>query len=80
MGVKDLWTIISPICERKSLWEFQDKCIAIDLSCWICDSQNVTDNRAQPNMYLRLVPLNYTVFLHIIFSIKVSRYFEMIFA
>ncbi|CAH0391924.1 unnamed protein product [Bemisia tabaci] len=53
MGVKDLWTIISPICERKSLWEFQDKCIAIDLSCWICDSQNVTDNRAQPNMYLR---------------------------
>ncbi|KAK7788653.1 hypothetical protein R5R35_013079 [Gryllus longicercus] len=53
MGVKDLWSILSPVCERKSLWELQDKTIAIDLSCWICDSQNISDSRTQPRMYLR---------------------------
>lgn len=53
MGVKDLWNILSPLCERRPLFELQGKVIAIDLSCWIVDSQSVTDNFAQPKMYLR---------------------------
>ncbi|KAK2586205.1 hypothetical protein KPH14_001467 [Odynerus spinipes] len=53
MGVKDLWNILSPLCERRPLFELQGKVIAIDLSCWVVDSQNVTDNMAQPKMYLR---------------------------
>ncbi|KAJ9582964.1 hypothetical protein L9F63_022690, partial [Diploptera punctata] len=51
MGVKNLWLILSPVCERKSLWELQEKTVAIDLSCWVCDSQNV-ENHSQPRMYL----------------------------
>ena len=53
MGVKDLWNILSPISDRKPLFELQGKAIAIDLSCWVVDSQTVTDNVAQPKMYLR---------------------------
>lgn len=29
--------------------------LAVDLSGWICDSQNVTDYYVQPKLYLRLV-------------------------
>lgn len=53
MGVKDLWNILSPLCERKPLHELQGKAVAIDLSCWVVDSQTVTDNMVQPKMYLR---------------------------
>ncbi|CAK9830611.1 Flap endonuclease GEN [Anthophora retusa] len=53
MGVKDLWNILSPLCERKPMFELQGKTIAIDMSCWIVDSQTVSDNSAQPKMYLR---------------------------
>ncbi|XP_058802865.1 flap endonuclease GEN [Phymastichus coffea] len=53
MGVKDLWNILSPVSERKPLFELQGKAIAIDLSCWVVDSQNITDNATQPKMYLR---------------------------
>ncbi|CAK9800705.1 Flap endonuclease GEN [Anthophora plagiata] len=53
MGVKDLWNILSPLCERKPMFELQGKTIAIDISCWIVDSQTVSDNSAQPKMYLR---------------------------
>ena len=50
MGVKELWSIISPLCSKKSLWELEGKSIAFDLSAWVCDSQFMG---AQPNTYLR---------------------------
>lgn len=53
MGVKDLWQVLAPVCERKSLWELQDKSVAVDLSAWVCDSQNVVEHSSQPNMHLR---------------------------
>lgn len=53
MGVKDLWNILSPLCERKPLFELQGKTIAIDLSCWVVDSQTIVDHYVQPKMYLR---------------------------
>ena len=53
MGVKDLWNIISPLTERRPLYELNGKAVAIDLSGWVVDSQTVTDNYAQPKMYLR---------------------------
>ncbi|XP_025263208.1 flap endonuclease GEN isoform X2 [Camponotus floridanus] len=53
MGVKDLWNILSPLCERKPLYELQGKTIAIDLSGWVVDSQTIVDNAVQPKMYLR---------------------------
>lgn len=55
MGVKDLWNILSPLCERKPLFELQGKTIAIDLSCWVVDSQTIVDHYVQPKMYLRFV-------------------------
>lgn len=53
MGVKDLWNIISPSCERKPLYELQGKVVAIDLSGWVVDSQSIVDNVIQPKMHLR---------------------------
>lgn len=54
MGVKDLWNILSPLCERKPLFELQGKTIAIDLSCWVVDSQTIVDHYVQPKMYLSI--------------------------
>lgn len=53
MGVKDLWCILSPLCDTKPLYELQGKTIAIDLSGWVVDSQLIVDNAIQPKMYLR---------------------------
>lgn len=58
MGVKDLWNILSPLCEKKPLYELQGKTIAIDLSGWIVDSQTIVDNAVQPKMYLRYICLH----------------------
>lgn len=54
MGIKDLWAILAPLCERKPLYELQGKKVAVDLSGWICESQNITEYTVQPRMYLRL--------------------------
>jgi flap endonuclease GEN len=54
MGVKNLWPILAPICERKSLMELHDEAVAIDLSCWVCESTHF-ENTTQPRMYLRYV-------------------------
>ncbi|KAL1117366.1 hypothetical protein AAG570_004692 [Ranatra chinensis] len=51
MGVKELWSILSPVCDKKSLWELEGKTLAIDLSCWVCDSSHFAGS--QPNTYLR---------------------------
>ena len=55
MGVKDLWNILSQVGEKKSLYDLQDKKVAVDLSCWVCESQSINDNHVttQPRMYLR---------------------------
>ncbi|XP_044261035.1 flap endonuclease GEN [Tribolium madens] len=53
MGIKDLWTILAPFGERKPLYELQGKTVAVDLSCWVCESQNVAEYAVQPRMYLR---------------------------
>jgi hypothetical protein len=54
MGIKYLWPILSPFCERKPLYELQYKRVAVDLSCWVCESQNIAEYTVQPRMYLRL--------------------------
>lgn len=51
MGVKNLWTILAPIAEKKPLWELKDQTVAIDLSGWICENQTVDSFNA--NLYLR---------------------------
>ncbi|XP_014360224.2 flap endonuclease GEN [Papilio machaon] len=53
MGIKGLWAVFAPYCEKKSLHEIQGETVAVDLSGWICDSQNVTDYYIQPKLYLR---------------------------
>nr|XP_022904631.1 flap endonuclease GEN isoform X1 [Onthophagus taurus] len=53
MGIKDLWSILGSFCERKPLFELQGKTVAIDLSGWICESQNISEYQVQPRMYLR---------------------------
>ncbi|KAL3265826.1 hypothetical protein HHI36_010022 [Cryptolaemus montrouzieri] len=53
MGIKYLWTILTPFCERKPLYELQGKTVAVDLSCWICEAQNISEYQVQPKMYLR---------------------------
>ena len=41
MGVKDLWGILSPTSELLPLSVLEGKILAVDLSCWVCDSQTV---------------------------------------
>ncbi|XP_050673318.1 flap endonuclease GEN isoform X1 [Leptidea sinapis] len=53
MGIKGLWSVLSPFCEKKSLHEIRGETVAVDLSGWVCDSQNVTDYYIQPKLYLR---------------------------
>ncbi|RVE50552.1 hypothetical protein evm_004779 [Chilo suppressalis] len=53
MGVKGLWTVLTPYSEKKSLYEIRGETVAVDLSGWVCDSQNVTDYYVQPKLYLR---------------------------
>ncbi|XP_063828371.1 flap endonuclease GEN [Ostrinia nubilalis] len=53
MGIKGLWTVLTPYSEKKSLHEIRGETIAVDLSGWVCDSQNVTDYYVQPKLYLR---------------------------
>ncbi|XP_014203647.1 flap endonuclease GEN [Copidosoma floridanum] len=60
MGVKDLWNIISPLSERKPLFELEGKTIAIDLSCWVVDSQNVS---TQPKIHVRNLCFRTSYFL-----------------
>ncbi|XP_056648417.1 flap endonuclease GEN isoform X2 [Diorhabda sublineata] len=53
MGIKHLWSILTPFCERKPLFELHGKTVAVDLSCWICEAQNIAEYQIQPRMYLR---------------------------
>ncbi|KAL3284240.1 hypothetical protein HHI36_018403 [Cryptolaemus montrouzieri] len=53
MRIKYLWTILTPFCERKPLYELPGKTVAVDLSCWICEAQNISEYQVQPKMYLR---------------------------
>lgn len=53
MGVKNLWSTLSPVSEKTPLWELQGKTVAIDLSGWVCDSENFNNQSNQKNMYLR---------------------------
>lgn len=53
MGIKHVWTILTPFCERKPLYELQGKTVAVDLSCWICEAQNIAQYEVHPRMYLR---------------------------
>lgn len=53
MGIKHVWTVLTPFCERKPLYELQGKTVAIDLSCWICEAQNIAEYEVHPHMYLR---------------------------
>ncbi|KAJ2946344.1 hypothetical protein O0L34_g12381 [Tuta absoluta] len=53
MGIKGLWTVLAPYSEKKSLHEIRGETVAVDLSGWICDSQNVTEYHVQPKLYLR---------------------------
>lgn len=53
MGIKGLWSVLTPFSEKKSLHELRGETIAVDLSGWVCDSQNVTEHHVQPKLYLR---------------------------
>ncbi|XP_055620255.1 flap endonuclease GEN-like [Toxorhynchites rutilus septentrionalis] len=53
MGIKHLWDLLTPHCERKPLFVLHDKTVAVDLSGWICESLNVVDYSVHPRFYLR---------------------------
>ncbi|XP_055589047.1 flap endonuclease GEN isoform X2 [Uranotaenia lowii] len=53
MGVKYLWNLLTPYCEKKPLFELNNTAVAIDLSGWVCESLNVVDYFVHPRFYLR---------------------------
>ncbi|XP_017070576.1 flap endonuclease GEN [Drosophila eugracilis] len=53
MGVKELWGILTPHCERKPINELRGKKVAIDLAGWVCESLNVVDYFVHPRHHLK---------------------------
>ncbi|KAH8351402.1 hypothetical protein KR059_001439, partial [Drosophila kikkawai] len=53
MGVKDLWTVLTPHAERKPINELRGKKVAIDLAGWVCESLNVVDYFVHPRHHLK---------------------------
>lgn len=39
MGVKELWSVLSPTRQECSFAELRNKILAVDLSGWICQAQ-----------------------------------------
>ena len=50
MGVKYLWGVVEPTCNEKSVAELYGKKLAIDMSCWVCDSQGLPGHIAKPHL------------------------------
>jgi len=55
MGVKELWGVLTPHCERKPINELRGKKVAIDLAGWVCESLNVVDYFVHPRHHLKWV-------------------------
>lgn len=53
MGIKELWTVLTPYCERKPFYELRGKTVAIDLAGWVCESLNVVDYFVHPRQHLK---------------------------
>ncbi|CAG0916831.1 unnamed protein product [Notodromas monacha] len=55
MGVKDLWNILSPAMEQTTVNSLRGKCIAVDLSVWVCESSTSSWAQTQfvKNAHLR---------------------------
>ncbi|KAH8246236.1 hypothetical protein KR038_006136 [Drosophila bunnanda] len=53
MGVKELWTVLTPHAERKPINELRGKKVAIDLAGWVCESLNVVDYFVHPRHHLK---------------------------
>ncbi|KAH8270024.1 hypothetical protein KR018_002595 [Drosophila ironensis] len=53
MGVKELWSVLTPHCERKPISELRGKKVAIDLAGWVCESLNVVDYFVHPRHHLK---------------------------
>ncbi|KAH8247985.1 hypothetical protein KR032_004466 [Drosophila birchii] len=53
MGVKELWTVLTPYAERKPINELRGKKVAIDLAGWVCESLNVVDYFVHPRHHLK---------------------------
>ncbi|KAL9906409.1 XPG-like endonuclease [Glossina fuscipes fuscipes] len=53
MGIKDLWSVLTPYAERKPISELRGKIVAIDLAGWVCESLNVVDYYVHPKHHLK---------------------------
>ncbi|XP_075161836.1 XPG-like endonuclease [Haematobia irritans] len=53
MGIKDLWTVLTPHAERKPISDLRGKVVAIDLAGWVCESLNVVDYFVHPRHHLK---------------------------
>lgn len=57
MGVKDLWSILEPTLERKTLNDLNGLVVAVDLSIWICQLQAAVQNPIVVKPHLRLTKI-----------------------
>ncbi|XP_034482127.1 flap endonuclease GEN [Drosophila innubila] len=53
MGVKELWSVLTPHAQRKPISELRGKKVAIDLAGWVCESLNVVDYFVHPRHHLK---------------------------
>lgn len=55
MGVKELWGLVSPTGELLPLSALAGQAVAVDLSCWVVDSQNLQLGNMVKRPHLRSV-------------------------
>ncbi len=50
MGVKDLWSVLDPVKEEVPLKALSGQVLAVDLSIWICEHQQLQGRFAKPHL------------------------------
>lgn len=53
MGVKDLWSVVSSVCETVPLTTISGQSVAVDLSGWLVESENASWSHTHSRAYLR---------------------------
>ncbi|KAH7934763.1 hypothetical protein HPB52_000053 [Rhipicephalus sanguineus] len=56
MGVKDLWEVLAPVARKVQLEDLRGKRLAVDLSGWIVESEQMRAKMRQPTIRILLVP------------------------
>lgn len=74
MGVKELWGLVSPVGELQPLNALEGQAVAVDLSCWVVESQSLHLGNMVIKPHLRSVLSRFLFIPNVNFTLN-SYYF-----